>query len=129
MTLGGCRFIVNRGKLFVFRDWRSISVRQVVAGERFNWDDFFSIEISDSIAQGCKLSALGKKGWLEVVKCKPELKDHIIPYPVRTTLPALFDTDGVIEVPGLGYSRNEHSRYYLGIKNIKFDSVFHGTKT
>ena len=63
----------------------------------------FNIVISGPQRENGKLSALGEKGWIEIVQKCPELKNIKIPHQVVVTLPTLFDDFGVIEVPELRY--------------------------
>ncbi len=114
-TLGGCRFIFEGSKLIVCRDQRSITVKIVVAGDDFNWDGLFDVEISGPRGATGKLGGLGKKGWIEIVKKCPELKNIPIPHPVRITLPTLFDDNGVVEVPSLKYRRMDKDNLILAI--------------
>ena len=102
-TLGGCYFVFRGPNLFVCRDPRSISTQKVFSGDKFIWDSVFNIVISGPQRENGKLSALGEKGWIEIVQKCPELKNIKIPHPVVVTLPTLFDEFGVIEVPGLRY--------------------------
>jgi tRNA(Ile)-lysidine synthase len=104
-TLGGCRFILEGSTVIVCRDQRSITVKKVVAGDDFNWDGLFDVEISGPRGAVGKLGALGEKGWVEIVRKCPELKKISVPHPVRITLPTLFDDNGVVEVPSLKYRR------------------------
>jgi tRNA(Ile)-lysidine synthase len=104
-TLGGCQFVAKGNAIMICRDKRAISVRMVIAGDAFVWDGVFDIEIAGPNVGMAKLAALGKKGWLEIVRDQPELKDNSVPYPVRLTLPALFDDAGVVAVPGLEFYR------------------------
>ena len=102
-TLGGCYFVFRGPDLFVCRDPRSISTQKVFSGDKFIWDSVFNIVISGPQRENGKLSALGEKGWIEIVQKCPELKNIKIPHPVVVTLPTLFDEFGVIEVPELRY--------------------------
>lgn len=102
-TLGGCYFVFRGPSLFVCRDPRSISTQRVFSGDKFIWDSLFNIVISGPQRENGRLSALGEKGWIEIVQKCPELKNIKIPNPVVVTLPTLFDEFGVIEVPGLRY--------------------------
>jgi tRNA(Ile)-lysidine synthase len=102
-TLGGCRFIVKGSKMIVCRDQRSVSIKQVIAGNNFIWDGLFRVVISGPSGVTGKIGPLGKKGWVEIVEKCPELKSIPIPHPVRLTLPTLFDNDEVVEVPSLKY--------------------------
>ena len=102
-TLGGCHFIYRENSLIVCRDLRSISAQEVVAGDIFSWDSVFKVQIFGPKNKKGKLGALGKQGWIEVVQKCPEIRKIQIPYPVKISLPTLFDEHGVVQVPGLQY--------------------------
>ena len=114
-TLGGCRFVFESSRVIVCRDQRSVTVTKVVTGDVFKWDGLFDIEISGPKGSTGKLGALGKKGWAEIVKKRPELKHIPIPHPVRITLPTLFDDHEVVEVPSLKYRCNGKGKLILSI--------------
>jgi tRNA(Ile)-lysidine synthase len=114
-TLGGCRFIFEGSKVIVCRDQRSISKKQVVAGNNFNWDGLFQVVISGPTGVTGRIGPLGKKGWIKIVEKCPELKNIPIPHPVRLTLPALFDDNEVVEVPSLKYRCGDSENLALSI--------------
>jgi tRNA(Ile)-lysidine synthase len=124
-TLGGCRFIEKGSTLFICRDQRAITVKTVTAGFSLNWDGLFDVEIAGPSGGEGKLGALGENGWHEIVNRKPELKVNLIPYPVRITLPALFDMQGVVHVPGLDYQRQGEKSSSLKISKLFFKPVKH----
>jgi tRNA(Ile)-lysidine synthase len=119
-TLGGCRFIVKGHSIMICRDQRAISTQKVCVGSALNWDGLFFIEISGVAGMTANLSALGKKGWLEIVHKSPELKRNSIPYEVRVTLPSLIDAQGVVEVPGLGYRRDGKAKLNLTVSKLQY---------
>ena len=114
-TLGGCRFIFKGSAVIVCRDQRSISKKQVVAGNNFIWDGLFQVVISGPTGVKGRIGPLGKKGWIEIVEKCPELKNIPIPHPVRLTLPALFDDNEVVEVPSLKYRCGNSENLALSI--------------
>lgn len=122
-TLGGCHFIFKGSTVIVCRDRRSISVKQVVAGDSFIWDGLFDVVISGPEGVKGKLGALGKKGWIEIVQKSPELKYTPIPYFVKITLPTLFDDYGVVEVPSLKYRCPGHGKLILSIESHQFRPI------
>jgi tRNA(Ile)-lysidine synthase len=120
-TLGGCWFVFEGSKVIVCRDQRSVTVKQVFAGDEFNWDGLFDVVVSGPRGVPGKLGVLGKKGWVEIVKKCPELKNIAIPYPVRITLPTLFDDNGVVEVPSLKYRCRGKGKLILSINRLTVD--------
>lgn len=122
-TLGGCRFILKDHEIMICRDRRNISAREVSPGDSFRWDGLYDVEIRGRAGQTATLTALGQKGWLEIVEKRPEFKEKSVPYPVCITLPALFDHDGVVEVPGLDYQRGDGLRPDVTIAKLQFKIV------
>ncbi len=118
-TLGGCRFIFRGLEIIICRELRSVSKREVVAADRFYWDDLYNVAITGSTGEKGIIGALGKRGWAEVVAKCPELRDISIPYVARITLPTLFGGRGVIEVPDLEYRSKGESELKLILKKIK----------
>jgi tRNA(Ile)-lysidine synthase len=124
-TLGGCQFIKSGNVIIICRDKRAITAREVTAGIRLNWDGLFDVQIAGPSGAAGRLAALGEKGWCEIVTKKQELKGSFIPYPVRITLPALFDVHGVTQVPGLGYQREGIKTSFLTMSKIIFKPAKH----
>ena len=128
-TLGGCRIgPAGDDRLLVSRERAAMSPAvPVVAGGTLSWDGRFVVELGkaekptgegrgrggtgEDRGRGGKavsdavLDALGRDGWAEIAGIRPELRSTPIPPPVRPTLPALKDADGVLSVPHLGYRR------------------------
>ena len=53
--------------------------------------------------QALVLARLGRQGWSRIVGRAPELRDTMIPWPVRASLPALWRGEKVAAVPHLDY--------------------------
>ena len=109
-TLGRCRFVGRGGSVLVCRESRGLPVcSNLRPGERVVWDRRFVIRFAGrsggTLPDDFSLSALGRGGWGEVVAERPELRAARIPYAVRVVLPAIRDSQGVLEVPHLGYRR------------------------
>ena len=103
----------------------------VVAGGTLRWDGRFVVELGkaekaagEGRGRGGKavsdavLDALGGDGWAEIAGVRPELRSTPIPPPVRPTLPALKDANGVLSVPHLGYRRRSGGAGNLWISGI-----------
>ena len=105
-TLGGCRILMNDGKLLVCRETRGLPAPlDVIPGERLIWDRRFIIRFGGVGAAGRRQMPLGEQGWAEIVGCRPDLRHGPVPGPARPSLPALFDQFGVYSVPYLGFRR------------------------
>ena len=119
-TLGGCRFSEKSNEIMICREMRGISSRQITTRDDFIWDNLFDIEIRGAWGNKVYLAPLGKKGWAEILQKRPELREISLPYPVRLTLPALFDQSGVIAVPHLNFRRENSDANGLRIVKVEF---------
>ncbi len=106
-TLAGCRILVRRAGVLVCRELRAVAAPvAVLPGRPARWDDRFEVTVAGPAAgRRLTLGALGRDGWAEAVAARPELRRRAPPAPVRATLPALRDDDGLVAVPHLAYRR------------------------
>jgi tRNA(Ile)-lysidine synthase len=108
-TLGGCRLIGADGGFLVCREARGLPEPVVVAsGDRLVWDGRFAVGFAaggGEAAKETRLLPLGAAGWSEVVGAWPNLCRQPVPRPVGLSLPALADSEGILNVPHLGYRR------------------------
>ena len=117
-TLGGCRLMAgtgrHSGKLVVCREARGLPESMAVdAGARLVWDRRFHIHLKATGSRAGlrpRLEALGERGWLEIIDRRPEFRTPGIPAPARAALPALFDEEGLLSVPHLGFRRFDGNR-------------------
>jgi tRNA(Ile)-lysidine synthase len=108
-TLGGCRLVPWRGRLLVVREAGAIVDRRALppAGGEVVWDGRFVLRTGSQPGGALTAAALGEAGWAQVVQAAPELRSSAVPGPVRSSLPALWDLDGVCAVPHLFYRRRD----------------------
>lgn len=108
-SLGGCRVLWLNKSILICREERNLPAPHVALPDRvLIWDQRFSIRFgSDPCREhGSRwLAPLGTEGLQQVVGICPTVRDHPIPKPARTMLPALMDEDGVFSVPHLGFRR------------------------
>jgi tRNA(Ile)-lysidine synthase len=100
-SLGGCLIAPTKDRLLVTRELSATEApRAVEAGQTIRWDGRFAVRVGGS-GSGC-VGALGRDGWLATKGkvAKPELPSAIL-----GTLPTLFDAEGVVEIPHLGWRR------------------------
>ncbi len=122
-TLHGCRLVLAREKraggalfktLLVCREAAAAKERMVLmSGMRVVWDGRFMFETSRTRKENQSgtdkrkpvpiLARLGRQGWSRIVGRMPELRDSVIPWPVRISLPALWWGKKVAAVPHLDY--------------------------
>lgn len=116
-TLGGCLVRPSpAGDLFVCREPSAVSETiGLAAGAEAIWDRRFRVRLAEyGKAEADQIRAvpaftvakLGAAGWRAIKNQLPDGGGQGLPVPVRYALPALFDLDGVVEVPHLDYRRN-----------------------
>lgn len=108
-TLAGCRVMPWRERILVCREVAAIAAALPLRpGEHAHWDGRFAVRLAPAAGAGPgrpRVACLGAAGWREVVVRRPNA-GALLPAPVRPTLPALWDIDGVVTVPHLGYCRD-----------------------
>jgi tRNA(Ile)-lysidine synthase len=108
-TLGGCRFIPQRGSILVVREPAAAAERLELARPgRYTWDGRFAVTLAGEgpwMAGRYVLARLGAEGWREVAAAAPEIRRRPVPAAARPSLPALLDLEGVCAVPHLMYGR------------------------
>ena len=112
-TLGGCRLVPLREKILVCRETRAArDFLRLWPGRSALWDRRFAVRLArrpaPSKGSNFTVARLGGAGWRQVVSLRPDLRASAIPYVARGVLPALWDLDGVAEVPHLGFVRPDH---------------------
>ncbi|MBT3764290.1 MAG: tRNA lysidine(34) synthetase TilS [Rhodospirillaceae bacterium] len=112
-SLGGCRIDSSDRNILITREVRSGVLSLVVRpGETIHWDRRFKITLggvgadeTNDNSSSLKLNFLGKQGWNTALQQAPELADHHVAYAAKVSLPALFDGEGICQIPHLGYQR------------------------
>jgi tRNA(Ile)-lysidine synthase len=136
VTLAGCRLIPQGisaavGTLLVCRE-PARAVQQIALGEvlesleaggRVIWDRRFRIELRLRAKGGgappsLLVARLGRKGWSEIMRNDPSPAVARLPLPVRFALPALWDEDGLVTAPQLGYERPGSGGFRGGMKKF-----------
>lgn len=127
-TLGGCRLLCldprQADRVIVCREAGAI-VGEVLAepGATFEWDGRFALKFARHLPRirgPVRLGALGDAGWAEVVRHAPDLRASQIPTPVRPSLPALRDLEGVLAVPHLSYGRDGGKAGTVYVRDLAF---------
>jgi tRNA(Ile)-lysidine synthase len=121
-TLGGCRIIAKPDRLVIVREAAAVTEQVLVRGSgRHVWDGRFTVEIASAAPrQGCTLQALGSDGWAAAAAADKSLRNLPIPALVKPTLPALWDLEGVLEVPHLLYRRRGADPDSVRVSSIAF---------
>ena len=107
-TLGGCRIVFGHEAILVCREARpSPELVAATVGASAMWDNRFQIAVAPgSRRRGLCVDRLGRHGWSHVIAVRPDLRHGSVPRPARPALPALWDDDGVVAVPRIGYVRD-----------------------
>ena len=111
-TLGGCRVVPQRdGRVVVCREPSAASeICPLAPGESTLWDHRFVVSLELSAAAGpYVVRRLGTDGLAQAramaLSSGMSLTTDGIPAPARPSLPALFDLDGPLAAPHLGFRR------------------------
>lgn len=105
-TLGGCRLDFWQGRLLVCREaGRMAPPLPLVPGAEQLWDGRFRLKVADSAPCGLVLGGLGSTGWNRIARLARPRRLPPMPAPMRATLPAVYDQQGLCEVPHLGYNQ------------------------
>ncbi|MGQ0665384.1 MAG: tRNA lysidine(34) synthetase TilS [Pseudomonadota bacterium] len=108
-TLAGCRLVPRENRILVVREPAAAAPRTAADGPQAAWDRF-RVRLAPKPGDappgaGAWIARLGAAGWVEIVGREKGLRDRPVPAAARAALPALWDLDGVLEVPHLLYRR------------------------
>jgi tRNA(Ile)-lysidine synthase len=103
-TLAGCRIMWRGGSILVCRE-AAATRKPVAAVDGAVWDGRFRLAIGGNAAAGLQVGRLGRRGWEQLVRERPEMRKSTLPAPARAALPALWALDAVVAVPHLNYRR------------------------
>ncbi|QCO16430.1 tRNA lysidine(34) synthetase TilS [Azospirillum brasilense] len=105
-TLGGCRIVPRRGRLVIAREPVGVTERlDLTPGGEVWWDRRFAVRLGVGAGGSLTVGKLGQEGWQRVRSASPDSGRIGLPEPVRETLPALWDGNGLVAAPHLGFSR------------------------
>ena len=102
-TLHGCRLLPSKARVLICREPRA-AAESIPAAAGCLWDGRFRVFLRSG--KPFEVRRLGRNGWAAVLKDRPELRQTHVPAPVRPSLPALWDLDGIACVPHLRYVRS-----------------------
>ncbi len=108
-TLGGCRILPRRDGVLICREPAAAAEESVLeAGGSVRWDGRFTLRATAAPGRApgrFMVRKLGHDGWRAAVARHPALRKTAIPAAVRPGLPAIYDLDGLLAVPHLGFMR------------------------
>ena len=110
-TLGGCCILPRRGHLVIAREPAGATERLALApGDSVWWDRRFTVRMEPGGGEPHTVARLGPEGWRAM---RENMRNSMpsgtlpnMPEPVRESLPALWDGQGVKAVPSLGFLRS-----------------------
>lgn len=116
-TLGGCQILPRRGGLVIAREPGAADERlPAVPGAAVWWDRRFTVRVGGASSVGAEsggagqgeawVARLGEGGWRSLLTAKPDVARRGLPEPVRRSLPALWDAEGLAAVPTLDFVRD-----------------------
>ncbi len=120
-TMSGCRIVPNSGKLLIFRELELIESASRLDRELL-WDGRYRVKFKTG-REHLSIGKLGEDGVRQVLACQPGLPLGYLPKCVRPTLPAIWDLEGVYQVPHLSYSRDVTGADGLSISNVRFAPI------
>jgi len=105
-TLGGCRFVIWRKQILVFRELAAAAAPiRLTPGASRLWDDRFRVEMPAAAEKSVIIGYLGRAGTTELGRLVARPRRSGLPRLVYPILPTARDDDGIIAIPHLGYSR------------------------
>lgn len=106
-TLGGCRILADPSRILICREAAAAAPAVALEHARaVTWDRRFRVSAA-GLPPGTRLAAgaLGPRGWRPLEADNPaeavERAALSVPRPARATLPALYDGEGLLGIPGL----------------------------
>ena len=116
-TLGGCQLVAQGASVLVCRELAELEGPIALSpGKALTWDGRFRVEAATSCPEGVTVGPLGQDR--RTLSRDALRRLQTLPGPVRTSLPALRDTEGLAEIPALQWVRGPaHSQ---GIAQITF---------
>ncbi|MBI3706482.1 MAG: tRNA lysidine(34) synthetase TilS [Proteobacteria bacterium] len=120
-TLAGCCLRPWRGALLLVREAAAAVEEMIVAGPgRVWWDRRFALSINGTAVPGGRIACLGEGGWATIAAKMRALRCSMVPAAARAALPALWDLDGVLQVPHLMYRRQDADPVSVAVESATF---------
>jgi len=123
-TLAGCRVTVQKDRMLVCREARDLPQDLAVAPNSIHhWDRRFAVGFADAARLAERdlwLAPLGESGRRLLDREMPRSWEAEIPKSVMTTLPALVDEAGLVEVPHMGFVREDVEPLGTAIRSLAY---------
>ena len=119
-TLGGGRILPHKQAVLLCREPRAVSgPARLEAGGSLLWDGRFQVRAGNG-GKPMTVRRLDREGWSLIPKPDRKALRGRLPGAVRPSLPALYDLDGIVAVPHLGYMRRGLGYEYDGACSAEF---------
>lgn len=124
-TLGGCRILPQGDGFLICREPAAMAPPLAIDGPgACAWDDRFLLRFGGRAGSArIRVAALGAGGWATLRHAAPDAVNSArargLPRAVRASLPAVFDSKGLREVPHLGYRRKTYVTASLKLLEIR----------
>ena len=119
-TLQGCRILPRQGGVLVCREARDPAPLALAANTVALWDGRFQVALEGAGATGAEalvVAALGAAGYDRIKDAIAPVRRAAMPAPARASLPTLWNAQGVIAVPHLGFRHKD-------FENLRFRAEF-----
>ncbi len=134
-SLGGCIVRKKGHRLIIHREERGKTpLTELRSRERFIWRGRFLCEFQGKmqpVEAPYSIGPLTDEGWRQALAWDPSVRQVGISHYCAATLPALYDRDGLLEVPRLGLRRpigmSKARKEYpdrFGFRNVRFLTSF-----
>lgn len=132
-TLGRCNIAPGPANLFrIIREMRNLPApRALPVSGNLYWDRRFDVHFQAPRRErdnakntwnykGLSIAPLGRQGLLDICSDHAVLRTGSVPKPVLWTLPAVFDDQGVVQVPHLNFTRPAWQNGSVGVDRAAF---------
>jgi tRNA(Ile)-lysidine synthase len=103
-TLGGVQFLNNKSAILAFREVADCEGKvELKPHQTTFWDGRFLATLEGKQKGNYHIGALEQKGWEQLIKIKPEVKESTLPHIARLSLATIWVKNEVIAVPSLDF--------------------------
>ncbi|MCH2548548.1 MAG: tRNA lysidine(34) synthetase TilS [Alphaproteobacteria bacterium] len=105
-TLAGCRILGQKRNIYVIRELARLGPDMILRDRKETlWDNRFIISTKQDLTLDLRIAAVHKAGWAQIISDDSNLKQTLIPFEARLSLPSIWYGDTVVAVPHLGYKK------------------------
>ena len=115
-TLGGCKIVLKKQYILIFREAKRCQNTIIRPGKTTFWDGRFFVKLGKTNNISMKdyfLGSLGGKSGTKINEMIAKMEITCAPKDVLMALPVIRDIDGIIGLPYLGYGRKKEKSVSL----------------